>query len=138
MASKRTTKGIKKSYVHGRKSQGDESPPEFAVGGRSYRLSPQIFVVFQNFKRPPWIRPPQISIQIYATGYVNHNVRQEMYCDALVSKKSTSAKFRNFRSSCHKIQTVNFVKKCLSPYDDKRYVLYDGISTLAYGHWSTA
>jgi hypothetical protein len=29
---------------------------------------PQIFVIFQNFKRSPWIRPPpQISTQIYAT-----------------------------------------------------------------------
>jgi hypothetical protein len=30
--------------------------------------SPQIFVIFQNFKRSPWIRPPQISTQIYATA----------------------------------------------------------------------
>jgi hypothetical protein len=68
-------------------------------------------------------------------SYVKHHVRHEMYCDTLLSKKSTSAKFRNFRSSCHKIQTVKFVKKCLSSYDDKRYILNDGVSTLAYGHY---
>jgi hypothetical protein len=48
---------------HGRKSRGDGGriPPEFAMGGRLYRLSPQIFVVFQNFKRSPWIRPPRFQ-----------------------------------------------------------------------------
>jgi hypothetical protein len=61
-------------------------------------------------------------------SYVKHHIRHEMYCDTLLSKKSTSA--RNFRSSCHKIQTVKFVKKCLSSYDDKRYILNDGVSTV--------
>jgi hypothetical protein len=41
--------------IHG---GGVRIPPELAVGGRLYRLSPQILVVFQNFKRSPWIRLP--------------------------------------------------------------------------------
>jgi hypothetical protein len=34
--------------LHGRKSRGTNSP-DLAVGARLYKLSPQIFVMFQNF-----------------------------------------------------------------------------------------
>jgi hypothetical protein len=53
---------------HGRKSRGDESP-RICSGRTLIQVVPQIFVMFQNFKHSPWIRPPpQISTQIYATG----------------------------------------------------------------------
>ena len=45
----------------------------------------------------------------------------------------TLANFVNFRSLTV-VQTVNFSRICLSTYDDKRYAIEDGISTLAYGH----
>ena len=38
------------------------------------------------------------------------------------------------RSRAHKLETVKCCKVALSPYDDKRYVLDDGMATLAYGH----
>jgi hypothetical protein len=45
------------------------NPPRICSGGTLIQVVPQIFVIFQNFKRSPWIRPPpQISTQIYATG----------------------------------------------------------------------
>ncbi len=68
-------------------------------------------------------------------SFVRHHVRHRMYVDALLTKQSTSANFLNFRSTKHKIETVHFYKKCLSAYDDKRFVLNDGVSTLAYGHY---
>ena len=68
-------------------------------------------------------------------SYVSKCVRHEMYLETLRTKKSTYASFRNFRSRCHKIETVNFEKVCLTAYDDKRFVLEDGISTFAYGHY---
>ena len=48
--------------------------------------------------------------------------------------KSTTAKFRTFESSNHTVRTVEIIKLCLSAMDDKRYVLDDGLHTLAYGH----
>jgi hypothetical protein len=57
--------------LHGRKSRGDggdESPQNLQWGDAHTDCPPQIFVVFQNFKRSPWIRPPQISTQVYATA----------------------------------------------------------------------
>ena len=68
-------------------------------------------------------------------SFVKHHVRHQMYFDALVTREPSSANFFNFRSTSHKIETVHFYKKCLSAYDDKRFVLNDGVSTLAYGHY---
>ena len=38
-------------------------------------------------------------------------------------------------SKNHQLYTVSVNKKCLSAYDDKRYILEDGITTLPYGHY---
>ena len=67
--------------------------------------------------------------------YVSKCMRHSMYVEALHSRKCCYASFLNFRSRCHKLETVIFNKKCLSAYDDKRFVLEDGICTLAYGHY---
>jgi hypothetical protein len=37
--------------IHGRKSQGDESPQNWQWGDANTSCPPQIFVMFQNFKR---------------------------------------------------------------------------------------
>jgi hypothetical protein len=58
-----------------------------------------------------------------------------MYLETLRTRKVTYASFMNFRSHSLKLETVNFEKFWLSPYDDKVYVLNDGVSTLAYGHF---
>jgi hypothetical protein len=67
--------------------------------------------------------------------FVTKRLRHDMYLETLRTRKVTYASFMNFRSRSHKLETVNFEKVCLSAYDDKRYVLNDGISTLAYGHF---
>jgi hypothetical protein len=69
-------------------------------------------------------------------SYVKKHLKHEMYLKTLIDHECTFANFVNFRSRCHQIDTVNFRKICLSAYDDKRYVLEDGVSTLAYGHSS--
>ena len=68
-------------------------------------------------------------------SYVSKCLRHAMYVETLHNRKSTYASFRNFRSQCHKLETVNCNKVCLSAYDDKRHVLDDGVSTLEYGHY---
>ena len=69
-------------------------------------------------------------------GFVKKHVKHAMYKKTLIERKCTYANFVNFRSKAHKIETVNFHRTCLSAYDDKRFVLDDGITTLAYGHYS--
>ena len=48
----------------------------------------------------------------------------------IISKNQTS--IRSFQC---KNYTIEQTKKCLSPYDDKRYILDNGIDSLAYGHY---
>ena len=67
-------------------------------------------------------------------SFVKNHVRHEQYLHVLQTRKKTQATFLNFRSRCHKIETVEQSKTCLSAYDDERFILRDGITTLAHGH----
>jgi hypothetical protein len=42
---------------------------------------------------------------------------------------------KNLRSYNHDIYSIETNKKALSPYDDKRYLLDDGITYYANGHY---
>jgi hypothetical protein len=50
------------------------------------------------------------------------------------AKTSVSATFHCFRSEAHQIVTAKVQKRALNKYDDKRYILDDGIATLPHGH----
>ena len=66
--------------------------------------------------------------------FVKNHVRHEQYVHVLRTRTITHSTFLNFRSRCHKIETIRQIKTCLSAYDDKRFILRDGITTLAHGH----
>jgi len=69
--------------------------------------------------------------------YVRKHVRHEQFLNVLRKTTAhTKATFRTFRSTNHVINTVELTKLCLSAFDDKRYILDDGVCTLAYGHKS--
>jgi hypothetical protein len=63
-----------------------------------------------------------------------HLQQYYMYLRTLRSQTNTRATFRQFCSRAHKIETVDYCKVAWCAYDDKRYVLQDGVSTQAYGH----
>ena len=44
------------------------------------------------------------------------------------------AGMNNIRSHMHRLYSEHLNKEALSPYDDKRYVLDDKVSTRAHGH----
>jgi len=69
--------------------------------------------------------------------FVKKSVRHSQFLEVLRhAEQTTSCKFRVFRSTNHVVNTVQVTKKCLCAFDDKRYILQDGIHTLAYGHYS--
>ena len=70
-------------------------------------------------------------------NYVKKHIRHDSFLKVLQSTSSTTqAKFRLFKSTNHVLNTVEMTKLCLSAFDDKRYILDNGICTLAYGHYS--
>ena len=77
---------------------------------------------------------PKMTAKGVNRTYVKKNVRHEQYLYVLKNKVATKATFRNFRSRNHVVNTVEYHKTCLSAFDDKRYILEDGVTTLAYGH----
>ena len=49
-------------------------------------------------------------------------------------KKVVRHNMKRIQSKLHEVATYDVLKISLSCFDDKRYVLYDGINTLAYFH----
>ena len=103
---------------------GGAAPREF-VGLRSKMYSLQ---VSKNDQKP------KLTAKGVNRTFVKKHVRHEMYLHTLQTRKVTYAKFRHFKSKRHNVTTVQADKVCLSAFDNKRYILPNGISTLAYGH----
>ena len=54
--------------------------------------------------------------------------------DILFNNKVVRHKMKRIQSKKHKLETCEINKISLSVFDDKRFVLNDGIHTLAYFH----
>ncbi len=67
-------------------------------------------------------------------SFAEKNLRHHNYLTTLQTKQSTVARFRLVRSNKHVLNTVEVAKYCLSAFSDKRYLLSNGIDSLAYGH----
>ena len=66
---------------------------------------------------------------------VKKNVNFEQYCSSLFEKTTHMAATCSLRSHRHEIKTLAINKVATGPYDDKRYLLNDGIESLPYGHY---
>lgn len=62
-------------------------------------------------------------------------LKHSVYKNCLLKGKVVLCRQHVFRSIKHIIHTEAINKIALSPHDDKRYILSDGISTLAWGHY---
>ena len=78
----------------------------------------------------------KVRVKGIKKSYVKKHVRHQQFLDTLQTKMKTQSCFHTFRSKNHMLQTVEINKACLNVLDDKRYILEDGVKTLAYGHYS--
>ena len=67
---------------------------------------------------------------------LKHQITFEHYLQCLMERRTVMASFNRITSKEHVIITVEQHKLALSPFDDKRHVLEDGVHTLPYGHYS--
>ena len=65
---------------------------------------------------------------------MNLKLRHKEYVDALFNKKVVRHKMKRIQSKLHEIGTYDINKISLNCFNDKRFVLDDGIKTLAYFH----
>lgn len=61
-------------------------------------------------------------------------IRHADFKGCLVNKAPQQHVMLGFRSDRHQLYTEKMMKTSLSPYDDKRYLLPDGVESYAYGH----
>ena len=66
---------------------------------------------------------------------VEHSIRHEHYKTCLTTGKELLRKQNILRSYEHEVYTEEVNKVALSALDDKRYILSDGMDTLAWGHY---
>ena len=71
--------------------------------------------------------------KIRAKG-VNKKLKHSEFIDYLLNKKVIRHNVKRIQSELHRLGTYDVFKVSLSCFDDKRYVLDDGINTLAYFH----
>ena len=65
---------------------------------------------------------------------VSRDVGHDDYKDTLLNKRQMRHSMNTIRSDRHQIGSYKITKTSLSCFDDKRYILDDTVSSLAYGH----
>ena len=65
---------------------------------------------------------------------VNLKLRHKEYDYVLFNKKVVRHKMKRIQSNLHSVGTYDVNKISLSCFNDKRYILDDGINTLGYFH----
>ena len=76
---------------------------------------------------------PQNNEKSILKGH-NSYIGNNEYLDVLQYKKTLTHQMSGIRSKKHELVTYTINKKSISYFDDKRYILSDGINTLRYGH----
>ena len=64
----------------------------------------------------------------------NSSIKYEEFKDTHFNKKAIKHKMRGIKSKNHELVTYESNKRSLCNFDDKRYILSDGMNTLLYGH----
>jgi hypothetical protein len=66
---------------------------------------------------------------------IRDQLKHDSYKECLFRNEVQRHSMNMIRSDHHNLYTVTQCKRTLSSYDDKRHLLDDGISSLAYGHY---
>ena len=81
---------------------------------------------------------PKFTAKGVSRRYILKHLHHKDYLRILKETESAIATFSTLRSQKQQIKTIELTKICLSAFDDKRYILNDGITTLAYEHYKIA
>ena len=114
----------------------DEKPGE--VISEVVALKPKMYsILSQCHYYTPWAGD-LMSVAKTAKGIpktAKRRISHQDFKDILKSHSTSSTTFRSIRSIHHQNQTLLFKKRALSSFDDKKYILNNGVNTLSYGHY---
>ena len=65
---------------------------------------------------------------------IRREINHSDYRDFLFNNRKIHHQMKTIRSERHQISSFQLNKVSLCPFDDKRYILNDGITSYAYGH----
>ena len=68
---------------------------------------------------------------------VKKDISHQDYVDCLFEERKFMHTMQTIRSFKHQLYTIKQNQVSLSPYDDKRYLVHDGVSSLPYGNFSS-
>jgi hypothetical protein len=66
---------------------------------------------------------------------IKNHLKHDNYKHILETGDRMNSSMKMIRSFDHNVYTVNVTKVSLSAYDDKRYILDDGVTSYAYGNY---
>ena len=66
---------------------------------------------------------------------IKNNIKHEDYKNILLNNKQLHHKMKTIRSHEHQLGSYEINKVSLSCFNDKRYILNDGVSCYAYGNY---
>ena len=67
---------------------------------------------------------------------VKKDISHQDYVDCLFEERKFMHTMQTIRSFKHQLYTIKQNQVSISPYDDKRYLVHDGVSSLPYGSFS--
>ena len=67
---------------------------------------------------------------------IKNNITHENYRGVLFNNKQMHHTMKTITSQNHELGSYEINKVSVSCFDDKRYLLNDGINSMAYGHYS--
>ena len=69
-----------------------------------------------------------------STKISEKNLNHDLFGDCVLSKDKVLKKMTQLRLHCHRIAVNEVDKVAVSSFDDKRFILENGVSSFVYGH----
>ena len=108
------------------------------IGKMKDEFKGKIISEFVGFKSKMYSLIAVDSEEVKKAKGVNKNIvkkiRHKEFAEVLFNKKMIRHKMKRIQSKLHRIGTYDVCKILLTCFDDKRYILDDGINSLAYSH----
>ena len=111
-----------------------DSSNKRVIGKMKYELGGKIVSEFIGLKSKMYSLVTVDDEEKIGAKGVNAGLRHSEFFDILFDKKIIRHNMKRIQSKLHRLGAYDVRKVSLSCFDDKRYILDDGINTLAYFH----